>query len=164
MSAPSGAAPPIGGCYTVIVKITPSTQTLILASDRRGSSNLTGAASASKAGATGSVLSRVTIVATQPDAGVVYLRADYSPDAADAIGGPSNYGDRASGVSGRTVAGVSSASTAVAVRPQTSSVVTRATRNSANTSFLNLKPTEQYAFTQRLLTAAPALQSIDEYA
>lgn len=127
------------------MKITRSTQTLILASDGRGSSALIPAAS--EAGAAGSVVSRVTIVATQPDAGVVYLRADYSPD-------------------------VSSASTAVAVRPQTANVVTSAARNSAKTSlsrtssvsYLNLKPVELYAFTQRILTAAPMFQYIDEYA
>jgi hypothetical protein len=155
----------------IAVKITPTNQTLILASERRGSSNPTGATSASKAGATGSTLSRVTIVATQPDTTVVYLRADYTPSASDSIGGGISYGGLAS-------------ATGVDARTQTSNGVTAAPRASANpsyavtssstgtssysgtssSSYLNLKPAEQYAFTQRILSLAPVVQHIDAYA
>jgi hypothetical protein len=156
---------------SVAVKITPSSQTLILAGERRGSSNPTGATSASKAGATGSRLSRLTIVATQPDTSVVYLRADYSPDGGDAIGGSITYGGPSSG-------------TAITARAQTSNAVGSAPRALANpsypvtsshtgaanvsrtssSSFLNLKPTEQYAFTQRILNTGPVVQYINAYA
>jgi len=167
------------------VKITPSNQTLILASER-GPSSLRGAASASKAAATGSTLSRVTIVATQPDASVLYVQADYSPEAGDAIGGPVTYGSRAAGSSrtstpigssGSTSIGASD-STAVAVRPQTFGALASGSRvfgstsssaawtvsGASGSSYLNLKPAEQYAFTQSILSQPPAAHYIDAYA
>jgi hypothetical protein len=61
------------------VKVTQSNQTLILASERRGQgatseSSLDRAVNAASKGGT---LKRVTIVATQPDTSLVYVRADY---------------------------------------------------------------------------------------
>jgi hypothetical protein len=153
------------------VKITPSNQTLILAGER-GSSTSRGAASASKAGTTGSTLSRVTIVATQPDTSVLYFQADYSPDAGDAIGGPVIYGSRAAGssrtgASGSTALGAS-AGAAVVVRPQTAGALASDPRvfvsGASGSSYLNLKPAEQYAFTQSILSQAPAAHYIDAYA
>ncbi len=133
----------------IAVKITPTNQTLILASERRGSSNLTGATSASKAGATGSTLSRVTIVATQPDTTVVYLRADYTPS-------------RTLTSNGVTAAPRASANPSYAVT--SSSTGTSSYSGTSSSSYLNLKPAEQYAFTQRILSLAPVVQHIDAYA
>ncbi len=71
-----------------------------------------------------------------------------------------------------SVAGVSSAGTAVAVRPQTSIGIASTPAGSASRSFsatssfsyLNSQPTEQYAFTQAILAAAPTVRHIDVYA
>jgi len=157
------------------VKITPSNQTLILASERRGAINPTGATSASKTGASGSTLSRVTIVATQPDTSVVYLRADYSPHGGDAVGGPITYGALSSGtaVAAQTSTAATNAprgSTTTSYALASSSAVrsssggTSRYSGTSSSSYLNLKPAEQYAFTQRILSSTPVVQHIDAYA
>lgn len=65
------------------VKVIPSNQTLILASERgmSGGPLTTALARALKSAAAGSVLTRVTIVTARPDDTLLYLDADYSSTA-----------------------------------------------------------------------------------
>jgi hypothetical protein len=172
------------------VKISPSNQTLILANERPNVAASAAGSLAKTASSAGSVLQRVTIVASQPDS-VVYLRADYSSAAA------------ADTHSARTSSGGSSASVAdrlvdadIALDTTTSQTASRNTGNGtalvrqgpgtalqtiapqtyggARDGYGNalpgsrdtgistyLPPVEQYARTQRM-SAGPALpQYID---
>jgi hypothetical protein len=128
------------------VKIAPSNQTLLLASDRFA----TGAA----------VLKRITIVAAQPES-FLYLRADYSP-AADAFAtatdapsdAPSSGTDLVPLSASMQLRLPSIAATGKDLygNPRVQS------RDGGLSSYL--RPAEQYALTQRI-TDTPALAQID---
>ena len=156
------------------MKVHPSNQTLILASDRRAASRSSSALDqAISAASNGGSLKRVTIVAAQPDASVLYLRAEYADTTAD-------VGSRAA--AGRaSAAGASKTPVATApnsVSPSRGVAVSRTALLPAysngrdeygnirgNVSEVSLssylKPAEQYAQTQRLLGTTPHPSYID---
>ncbi len=70
------------------MKVTPSNQTLILASERgrSGGAPAAGLARVLRDSAVDGVLQRVTILAARPDSTLVYLQADYASD-------PARYAD-----------------------------------------------------------------------
>jgi len=112
------------------VKIIPSNQTLILASERRPASAPDVRSSSE------TVLQRVTIVAARPDTTLVYLQADYAPQTAARDVVPQTYDDRTPAKSPSATGGSGNPH---GYAPDT-------------TLTAYLSPTEQYARTQRLLT------------
>jgi hypothetical protein len=161
------------------VKVTPSNQTLILASERPGSGARSGTPldRALNDASVGAVLKRVTIVAARPDTTVVYLRADYSSEADKApakqdppsgnaappllprISAAPQTGSPAA----ETAAIPSGALVALAKSPGAQrdayGNLQPANRDAAVSS--SLPPAEQYARTQRILTEAPLTARID---
>jgi hypothetical protein len=154
------------------VKVTHSNQTLILASERRGQGGMpeTTLDRAVNAASKGGTLKRVTIVATQPDAGIVYVRADYAAR------------ETAPGVSAAAISGTPQPSTTtlattsnpVASTPwtpdRTGSLVpspdssgAKDQQSLARDTGLSayLKPAEQYARTQRIQATASHPSLID---
>jgi len=146
------------------VKVTPANQTLILASDRRGAANKPATALGKTPATGGSVLQRVTIVAARPDDTLIYVSADY----AQALG---VAGTQTAAYAGRTYAapgGASRSNAVAAVAPTSSSARDNfgnlVSRNLGSTLTSYLKPAEQYARTQRMLSDVPRVQQIDVYA
>ncbi|MEA3150707.1 MAG: hypothetical protein QOD56_1646 [Gammaproteobacteria bacterium] len=158
------------------MKVTHSNQTLILASERRGQggtseSTLDRAVNAASQGGT---LKRVTIVATQPDAGIVYVRADYAAR-------EKSPGEPAAGTYGApqpTSTALTTLSNPVASTPwtpdRTGSLVPSPGSSAAKDTYGNqqslardtgltayLKPAEQYARTQRIQATASHPSLID---
>ena len=118
------------------MKVTPSNQTLILASERGASEGFPSSALRGVRGDT--TLKRVTILASRPDDTLVYLQADYSStteSAARALPPPSS---------------ASHALTTVSALPtRVSRVPTR------GNSYTSSRGIELYSSTQRMLTEAP---------
>ncbi len=149
------------------MKITPSNQTLILASDRRGAAASSANSTAKSAAPNGSVLQRVTIVAARPDTTVLYLQADYS------AAGDSGTA-RSTLTAGSPGAQSASASTAlVAHRTASQSPALVGASRGATVSHTigsgsgfssYVPPAEQYARTQRILADSPRVPQIDVHA
>ncbi len=157
------------------MKVTPSNQTLILASERRGAvappANSTGQAAASA----GSSLQRVTIVAARPDTTVVYLQAARSEEDDAGTSLPTVFKPRAStslakqaSNPGMFETGGQSVSSSTALVPQRSATASRGTSGNASGSGSGfsayVNPVEQYARTQRILADNPRVQQIDVHA
>jgi hypothetical protein len=127
------------------VKVIPSNQTLILASERGMSGGLPAPALRGAAGET--ALRRVTIVASRPDDTLVYLQADYastaeSSDAAERPG---------------------TASTALPVPTLTALPARISLPSPRGSPYSGTRGVALYSSTQRMLTEAPVTQ-IDVHA
>ena len=165
------------------MKVTPSNQTLILASERRGS-GIRGGAAPTETSSTGAVLQRVTIVASQPDSTVLYLRADYAtPAGSGASNGTAeptdaDFAEFSAGVARNLIGSASAGHPEIRAASTRSFLVVGAQndhplrdgygnalssrRDAAITS--HLPPAEQYAQTQRLVGIASPVQRIDVHA
>jgi hypothetical protein len=150
------------------VKVNPLNQTLILASERRGQSEKSGTTldQAFSAASSGGVLKRVTIVAAQPDSSLLYLRADYaSSDDSHSAGTLSAKAGTPSAGGGTTSQSLVPSSSRSLVSSDPAAGVRDAYGNSAQSRDVALssylKPVEQYAQTQRILSPASAATHID---
>jgi hypothetical protein len=151
------------------VKVNPLNQTLILASERRGQSEKSGTTldQAFSAASSGGVLKRVTIVAAQPDSSLLYLRADYasSDDSHPATATLSAKAGAPSAGGGGTSQSLVPSSSRSLVSSAPSAGLRDAYGNSAKSRDVGLssylKPVEQYAQTQRILSPASAATHID---
>ncbi len=151
------------------MKVTPHNQTLILASERRAQGDKSSSTldQALKTASTGGILKRVMIVAKQPDASLLYIRADY---ATGNDGKSANEGDSATAAASRDVAVPTLARSA---RPGSALVVAAAAfdardghgnlQTTSRTVGLSsyLSPAEQYAQTQRLSSRPKASAGVD---
>lgn len=185
----TGVPPRNSGSYAPVVKITPSNQTLILASERRGPAAPSAALVARTATPSGRALQRVTIAASQTDT-VVYLRANYGSGASSS----STHASAARAPGGRRLAALVDASAGqdptvedaaartVSAAPggfSTSSALVSqprtygsprdgygnalySSRDAGISSYL--PPVEQYARTQRLMADTAPPQFIDAFA
>ena len=157
------------------MKVTPSNQTLILASERRGavasSANSTGKAATS----TAPVVQRVTIVAARPDTSVVYLQAADSAEDDAGTSLPTVYEPRAStslakqassaGILETEAQSVSSSTALVLQRSATAPRGTSGNASGSGSGFSSyVNPVEQYSRTQRILPDTPRVQQIDVHA
>lgn len=181
---------PNGGCYAAKVKVIPSNQTLILASEHGAQGGRSGTVGRDlNTASSGAVLQRVTMVTKLPDSTLVYVRADYASDgdASHGDAAPGNVvaiqpksispqpqdgaiSDKALGTAGGSnalvtssaptagtgLAKISGASQDLDGNPQTHS---RRVGFSAQ-----LRPEEQYAQTQRILTDTRPTAHLDVHA
>jgi hypothetical protein len=148
------------------VKVVPSNQTLILAGERAPRSGPSGtlrdvpretpgdarSATLERAlgiGSSDAQLQRVTIVASRPDAGFVYLQADYSS------------GDTSASGTGSGAGTATATGTAIAAAPGPGTALVPLTKS-------NTPPASRgvglYASTQRLLAETPIARRIDVHA
>jgi hypothetical protein len=136
------------------VKVIPSNQTLILASERgvSGGRPATALGHTLSIGSGDSVLKRVTIVAARPDATVVYLQAEYDSAAKSSPGAAQTSVDAAA--PGTVVATIPKSSALAPVSPQTPRNFPQALSRGVGL----------YASTQRILSEAPATIHIDVHA
>lgn len=156
-SVSSGAERLIGGQYINIVKVTPSNQTLILASERRtsGAKSSTALDQAVTAASKGGTLKRVTIVAGAPNSSVVYVSADYATLQDASASHEQSAAVASSGVAARNVGlAAFSAGTSAAFGDSHQN-----TGGSQISAFLS--PVEQYAQTQRRASGASQAALID---
>jgi hypothetical protein len=133
------------------VKISPSNQTLILASERQVKGNKTSSGNLSRAldaVATGGTLQRLTIVAARPDDELVYVQADFASrsDRTDLV--------RTQPTTTTSLARFAAYSTDQGARDEYGNALS-STRSSGFASYL--RPTEQYAGTQRNWSAAASV-------
>ena len=136
------------------MKVTPSNQTLILASERgvRGGDARRATSEAQSGSSPAAVLQRVTVMTALPDSTLVYLRADYAPQAERV---PATV----------TVASQQSFGTSLA-RPLTVSKDAYGNPQSRvdGARVLPLRPEERYAQTQRILATPPSAAQLDVHA
>lgn len=173
------------------MKITPRNQTLILASEGRAPATPPGSSQAKNAFFGDAVLQHVTIVASQPDNSLLYLRADYTTGAdgggaasgyaghssscaanvsdaefadSPSVGNPRSIGTASS--AGNPAAPAASSLSALTVRPQSGSASRDGYGNALGARrdtgiSSHLPPVEQYAQTQRRVGVATAVQRLD---
>jgi hypothetical protein len=143
------------------VKVTPSNQTLILASERGGipprPATLLDRALGIASG--DSVLQRLTIVAAHPDDTLVYVQADYAAGANSASGGmqSSVQSSADAPTAGALVAPLANPGAVARVAPQTLPAPRGVPQSLSRGIGL-------YASTQRILADAPATVHIDVHA
>ncbi len=170
------------------MKVTPSNQTLILASERgaRGGNSGVGVAQTPGSASSAAVLQRVTMVTALPDSTLVYLRADYArqsdvvPDnvvATQPKAAPpqSKAPTRDYDVSDGSKDPVTGNAIVASPRPFAAGLA-RLSGASAKDAFGNpqllsqgglssqLRPEEQYAQTQRILGEVPYRAHLDVHA
>jgi hypothetical protein len=171
------------------VKVTPGTQSLILAGEPTRLGGRSGSALDEALGVitNGASLNRVTIVASRPDSAVLLLRADYSPRtgttplASRSVApklvaqdtDPDAVADAVADADVEASPSSSGALVPVSTSPRPPATVARSSNrdsygnlrqvNHPQGNFAYLTPVEQYARTQRSLDAAPGAQ-IDVHA
>ena len=128
------------------MKVIPSNQTLILASERGTSGGFPTPALRSAGGET--ALTRLTIVASRPDETLVYLQADYSATAESSAGA-------------EPAASTASAAEAVPPLPALPARVSPAAPRAS--SYPSSRGIQLYSSTQRMLAETPMTQ-IDVHA
>ncbi|MGA2188644.1 MAG: hypothetical protein ABSH33_08940 [Steroidobacteraceae bacterium] len=137
------------------MKVTPSNQTLILASERGGPTPRPAAAldHALSIASGDTVLQRLTIVASHPDATLLYVQADYAAPAESASNPARSFGNAPS--TGALIAPAANTGAVARAAPSAPRSLSQSTGN---------RGVGLYASTQRILADSPATPHIDVHA